>query len=148
MGLGSHGDPPMAWIRLLDEKKGTSFDTLSSPSFIAWYCFLAFCVALVCVCCCWLLVRRRLLHYQLERIMIMNEREESRQAERQDQISRIEANIKFFSDQQMIRRRSVLRRTLNGQRVVSLFNLCERTRVARGAKYLLTCIYSVHFSDH
>jgi hypothetical protein len=38
-----------------------------------------------------------------------NEREETQQAERQAEISRMEANIKLFTDQQMIRRRNVLR---------------------------------------
>lgn len=41
MDFGTHGDLFMARIRLLEEQKGASFDTLSSPSFIAWHYFLA-----------------------------------------------------------------------------------------------------------
>jgi hypothetical protein len=131
MGLGRHGDPPMARIRLLEEAKGTSFDTLSSPSFIAWYCFLAICVAVTCVCCCWHCGwRSRRQQYQLERMVVRNEREETQQAERQVEISRIEANIKLFTDQQMVRRRNVLMKTLKRQRVVSLLHLWKRTRAA------------------
>jgi hypothetical protein len=125
MSLGRHGGdlPNMTRIRLLEERKGTSFDTLSSPSFIAWYCFLAICVAVACVCCCWHCGgRSRRQQYQLERVMVRNAREETQQAERQVEISRIEANIKLFTKQHIIRRRNALMRTLKRQRVVSLFN--------------------------
>ena len=132
MGLGRPCDPPpMAKIRLLEETNGTSSDTLSSPSFIAWYCFLAFCVAVACVCCCWHCGwRSRRQQYQLERMVARNEREQAQQAERQVEISRIEANIKLFTDQQMIRRTNVLMRTLKRQRMVSLIKLWKRTRSA------------------
>jgi Flp pilus assembly protein TadB len=130
MGLGRHGGdlPNMARIRLLEETKGTSFDTLSSPCFIAWYCFLVFCVAVACVCCCWHCGgRSRRQQYQLERVMARNEREETQQAELQVEISRIEANIKLFTEKHKIRRKNALMRTLKRQRVVSLCNSCERT---------------------
>jgi hypothetical protein len=120
LGMIPDADPPMARIRLLEETKGTSFDSLSSPSFIAWYCFLAICVAVTCVRCCWYFEwRSRRQQYQLERMVVRNEREVTQQAERQVEISRIEANIKMFTDQQMIRRRNMLMR----QRVVSFLNL-------------------------
>jgi Flp pilus assembly protein TadB len=150
MGLGNYGgDLPMARARLLEETKGTSFDTLSSPSLIVWYCFLTICVVVTGVCCCWHCGgRSRRQQYQLERMMARNEREETQQAERQVEISRIQANIKLFTEQQMARRRNALTRSLKRQRVVSLFNLCERTRVDRDAKCLLMCICCSISFDH
>jgi hypothetical protein len=54
-------------------------------------------------------------------MVVRNEREETQQAELQVEISRIEANIKLFTDQQLVRRKQVLMRILKRQRVVSLF---------------------------
>jgi hypothetical protein len=124
-----HPAPPIAWIRLLGETEDTStsvsqssqssLDSLSSPGFIAWYCFLVFCLAATCVCCCWHCGRNRWQHYQLERIVVRNEREALAQAVRELEISRIEANVQMFSEQQTKRKRRWLMKTLCGQRVVS-----------------------------
>jgi hypothetical protein len=117
MGLASRLRP-----RVLQELLSTSnLDTLTSPGFIAWYCFLFLCLVIAWGCCFRYCRRSRQHRLQLFQT-VQQERNELEQAihtEQEVEISRIEANVQVFSEQQMSRRRKTLIRRLVGQRLVS-----------------------------
>lgn len=146
MSATTYSDPRISWERWLQEDpngSGSSIDTLTSPGFIAWYCFLALCSLAPCFCCYRYVKHNRQQRLELEHIVEiqMNEAEDSQRAERNVEISRIEANVQLYSEQLMCRQRKTLLRRLYAQRVVSIYKRLH------GVFHLYSFLTSVLFEN-
>jgi len=103
--------------RNLQQDPSSEINTYTSIGFIVWYCFVILCcgVPICCSCICYWMTHRGGMSSSLPLQELMRAMDEQQQEDLENEISRIEANIHAFTEEEQKRRKIMLEKTFKSR---------------------------------